>query len=109
MELTEPRPSQAEGRDTRLLAAQLELLAGVVAGDALQHSLEELLRVVEQVSAHRLLASVLLLPGALLAGVMGMNFKVPLFEHTYLFWVVIGLIVGIALVTVVVAKLRRWI
>jgi anti-sigma regulatory factor (Ser/Thr protein kinase) len=61
MELTEPLSSQADGRDTRLLAAQLELLAGVVTGDALQHSLEELLRVVEQVSAHRMLASVLLL------------------------------------------------
>ena len=55
------------------------------------------------------LASVLLLPGALLAGILGMNFKVPLFQHTFLFWVVIALIVGIALVTVIVAKLRRWI
>ena len=61
MELTEPLPRDADLRDTRLLAAQLELLAGVVAGHALQPSLEELLRVVEQVSAHRMLASVLLL------------------------------------------------
>ena len=61
MELTEPLPREADLRDTRLLAAQLELLAGVVAGHDLQPSLEELLRVVEQVSAHRMLASVLLL------------------------------------------------
>ena len=61
MELTEPLPRETDQRDVRLLAAQLELLAGVVAGHALQPSLEELLRVVEQVSAHRMLASVLLL------------------------------------------------
>jgi magnesium transporter len=55
------------------------------------------------------LASVLLLPGALLAGVLGMNFKVPLFEHTWLFWVVIAFIATFAVVTVPVARLRRWI
>ena len=36
------------------------------------------------------LTSVILLPGALLAGVMGMNFKVGLFEHASIFWVVVG-------------------
>ena len=55
------------------------------------------------------LASVILLPGTLLAGVLGMNFKVPLFTHPQLFWVVIALILAIALVTPTVAKLRRWI
>ncbi|HEX6725144.1 MAG TPA: CorA family divalent cation transporter [Gaiella sp.] len=55
------------------------------------------------------LASVLLLPGALLAGVLGMNFKVSLFAHTWLFWVVIALIAAFAAVTVAVAKRRRWI
>ena len=55
------------------------------------------------------LASVILLPGTLVAGVLGMNFKVPLFEHTFLFWVVIALIAAVALVTVTVAKVRRWI
>ena len=45
------------------------------------------------------LASILLLPGALIAGVMGMNFKAGLFEHAALFWVVNGVIVLIALVT----------
>ena len=34
------------------------------------------------------LASVLLLPGALIAGVMGMNFKVGIFDTPALFWVV---------------------
>jgi Mg2+ and Co2+ transporter CorA len=32
------------------------------------------------------LASVILLPGALLAGVMGMNFKVGVFNYTWMFW-----------------------
>ena len=55
------------------------------------------------------LASVILLPGALLAGVMGMNFKVSLFAHPWLFWVVVGVIVGVAPMTLGVARLRRWI
>jgi magnesium transporter len=55
------------------------------------------------------LASVILLPGTLLAGVLGMNFKVGLFAHPELFWVVIALMIGVALVTLTVAKLRRWI
>ena len=55
------------------------------------------------------LASVILLPGALLAGVMGMNFKVGLFEEPMLFWVVIAVIVAVAPVTLGIAKLRQWI
>ena len=55
------------------------------------------------------LASVILLPGALIAGVMGMNFKVGLFDETILFWVVLGVIAGIAPVTIWIAKLRDWI
>ena len=53
------------------------------------------------------LTSVILLPGALLAGVMGMNFKVGLFDHAGLFWVVLAVIVGVAPLTLAVAKLRR--
>jgi magnesium transporter len=55
------------------------------------------------------LASILLLPGALIAGVMGMNFKVGLFQHAGLFWGVNCLIVVIALVTLGIARSRRWI
>jgi magnesium transporter len=55
------------------------------------------------------LASVILLPGALLAGVMGMNFKVGLFSHTALFWVVVGIILAFAPLTIGFAKLRDWI
>jgi magnesium transporter len=57
------------------------------------------------------LASILLLPGALLAGVAGMNvnFSAHTFAHSPLFWVVVTAIVLIALVTLALARLRRWI
>jgi Mg2+ and Co2+ transporter CorA len=55
------------------------------------------------------LASVILLPGALLAGVMGMNFRVGFFEYTWLFWVVVGVIAAVAPVTLLFAKSRDWI
>lgn len=55
------------------------------------------------------LASVLLLPGALIAGIMGMNFRLGLFESPVYFWVVLGAIGLIATTTLVVARLRRWI
>lgn len=55
------------------------------------------------------LASVILLPGALLAGVMGMNFRIGLFDNAAVFWVVVAVIIAVAPVTIVVAKLRDWI
>jgi Mg2+ and Co2+ transporter CorA len=55
------------------------------------------------------LTSVILLPGALLAAVMGMNFKVGLFREAALFWVTVGVIVAIAPIAVGIAKLRDWI
>ena len=55
------------------------------------------------------LASVLLLPGALIAGIMGMNFKVGLFDTAAYFWAVIALIVVVAATTLAVARAREWI
>ena len=55
------------------------------------------------------LASVLLLPGALVAGVLGMNFQVGLFDHASLFWVVIGSIAALAVATLAAARAREWI
>ena len=55
------------------------------------------------------LTSVILLPGALIAGLMGMNFKVGLFEVTWPFYMVIALVAAIAIVTLTIAKLRDWI
>src|ERR671910_1532312 len=55
------------------------------------------------------LTSVILLPGALIAGVMGMNFNVGLFDQAGLFWVVLAAIILIAPITIGLAKLWRWI
>ena len=57
------------------------------------------------------LASILLLPGALLAGVAGMNvnFSASTFAQSALFWVVVAAIILIALATLTFARLRRWI
>jgi magnesium transporter len=55
------------------------------------------------------LASVILLPGSVIAGVMGMNFKVPVFDHPAVFWVVLAAIVGFGVVALVLARVRRWI
>jgi Mg2+ and Co2+ transporter CorA len=55
------------------------------------------------------LTSVILLPGALIAGVMGMNFKVGLFEDSWMFYVVLAVILALAPLTVVIAKMRDWI
>jgi magnesium transporter len=55
------------------------------------------------------LTSVIFLPGALLAAVMGMNFKVGFFSEVWMFYVVIALILSIAPITFGVAKQRNWI
>src|SRR5687767_1059490 len=54
------------------------------------------------------LASVILLPSVVVAGVMGMNFKVPMFENSSLFFVVVGLMALMAVVTLLVARWRHW-
>jgi len=55
------------------------------------------------------LASVLLLPGALIAGNMGMNFEVEIFESAAYFWVVLVIIATVAVATLAVARAREWI
>lgn len=55
------------------------------------------------------LVSLLLLPGTLLAGVLGMNFKVGLFDHPDLFWIALLLIVAVALGTLLLVRQRHWI
>jgi magnesium/cobalt transport protein CorA len=54
-------------------------------------------------------ASVMLLPGSLLAGVLGMNFPAEFFKEPGLFWVALAAIITVAVVTFGVAKHRRWI
>jgi magnesium transporter len=53
-------------------------------------------------------ASVILLPAVVVAGVMGMNFDVPLFRDANLFYVIVGGMVATALATLLVARWRRW-
>lgn len=54
------------------------------------------------------LASVILLPASVVAGVMGMNFKVGLFENPDLFWAVIAGMAAIATGTIGFARWRDW-
>jgi magnesium transporter len=54
------------------------------------------------------LASVILLPSAVIAGVMGMNFQVGLFEDANNFFIVIGAMLVLALTTLGIARWRRW-
>ena len=51
--------------------------------------------------------SVTLLPAAVLAGVMGMNFQVGFFQNAYLFWVIVAVMILFALTMLVVARRRR--
>jgi magnesium transporter len=53
--------------------------------------------------------SAVLLPGVVLAGVMGMNFPMPFFRQADNFWLVIGGMAVFAAAILVVARLRRWI
>jgi magnesium transporter len=54
------------------------------------------------------LASVVLLPSVVLAGVMGMNFNVGFFTDPDMFWVVVGTMVLLAVATLVVGRWRGW-
>lgn len=55
------------------------------------------------------LVSVLLLPAVVVAGIMGMNFEIGLFELPWMFWVTVVAMALLAVVTMIVARRRRWI
>ena len=56
------------------------------------------------------LATVLLLPGSLIAGLLGMNVTVPLDKDDPMsFWLVLGMIALLAAVVLIGARVRRWI
>ena len=55
------------------------------------------------------LLSGVLLPAVVLAGIMGMNFAMPFFEDTTNFWIVVGSMIGMAIVILGVARWREWI
>ena len=55
------------------------------------------------------LVSVILLPGSLVAGLMGMNFEIGLFDIAWLFWAILVAIIAVAPLTLAIAKTRQWI
>jgi Mg2+ and Co2+ transporter CorA len=55
------------------------------------------------------LASIMLLPSSLLAGVLGMNFQQGFFDNAAGFWVAVAAMAVLAVATLVTARLRRWI
>jgi magnesium transporter len=55
------------------------------------------------------LVSAIALPGIVLAGIMGMNFKLPFFEEAGNFWLVIGAMLTLAVAILGLARWRRWI
>lgn len=54
------------------------------------------------------LASAILLPASVIAGVMGMNFKLGFFDDPNMFWFVVAGMAGIALGTIGFARWRHW-
>jgi Mg2+ and Co2+ transporter CorA len=55
------------------------------------------------------MTTVLLLPGSLIAGLLGMNVSIPLDKDNPLsFWIVIVGVLALAVVIVVFARVRRW-
>ena len=52
--------------------------------------------------------SILLLPAVVIAGIMGMNFKVGLFERPWMFWVTLGIMAALGAATLWVAKRKKW-
>jgi magnesium transporter len=55
------------------------------------------------------LGTVILLPATVLAGIMGMNFKVGLFGQAWLFWAVIAIMLLVAVLVLTLARIREWI
>jgi magnesium transporter len=55
------------------------------------------------------LVSAIALPGIVLAGVMGMNFKLPFFDDPGNFWLVVGAMVVFAVAILGIARARDWI
>ena len=54
------------------------------------------------------LGALLFLPGALLAGVLGTNFRVGLFDTGWYFWIVCAANIALGTATLVFARSREW-
>jgi magnesium transporter len=55
------------------------------------------------------LVSAIALPAIVLAGVMGMNFKLPFFDEANNFWIVVATMAALALAILAVSRRRGWI
>jgi Mg2+ and Co2+ transporter CorA len=55
------------------------------------------------------LISAIFLPGIILAGVMGMNFKLVFFDDPSNFFIVVAGMVGASLVILAIARWRHWV
>jgi magnesium transporter len=108
---------ELEDRDNALLARAAERLERAIA--AIAHVRELLIgtfdvhmtRTAQRTNdIMRILTwtSVVLLPAAVLAGIMGMNFQVWVFERAELFWVVIGFMIATAVATLLIARRKGW-
>jgi magnesium transporter len=104
--LGQPQPQLAERLERVIEAVEnaRDLLVGsfdIYLGRAAQRT-NEVMKVLTVLSA-------VLLPSVVLAGVMGMNFKVDFFESPSNFWVAIGAMGALAIGILAVARARRWI
>jgi magnesium transporter len=113
----DPLSSQESAQRFLALAARVEaaLASARDARDGIASSFDVLIVRTEhrtnEIMKVLTLASILLLPGALLAGLAGMNvnFGAQTFVNSFLLWLVVSAIVLIALATLALARLRRWI
>jgi magnesium transporter len=104
--LGKPLPGLNDRLERAIDAAEnaRELLVGsfdIYLGRAAQRT-NEVMKALTVVSA-------VLLPSIVLAGIMGMNFRLPFFEDVQNFWLVIGAMLALAATILIVARLRRWI
>jgi magnesium transporter len=105
-DLVRPWPGTIERLERAIDAAEKarDLLVGsfdIYLGRAAQRS-NDVMKALTLISA-------IALPGIVLAGVMGMNFKMPLFDDPNNFWFVIAAMAILAVTILIAARWRRWI
>lgn len=91
------RAIEAIEKSRELLVGSFDIYLGQAA-----HRTNEVMKLLTIVSS-------IALPGIVLAGVMGMNFKLPFFDAPNNFFIVVGTMVVFAAVILGIARWRRWI
>jgi magnesium transporter len=104
-ELGRPWPALNDRLDRTIdtIESLRDLLLGtydIHMGRAAQHANEIMKRLT--------LLSAVLLPAVVLAGIMGMNFKVAFFDNANVFWVVVGAMLAFGLSMLAWARWRGW-